>query len=135
MNENLEIAIEKIQELDFHVNEDIELNGDIQFYLQFETRGDAAKGKINIDVRSVFHLKDKPGSQVLTHTARTVFQAKDLSKFCDSDGKLNLPEQYATTLLGIAITHARALLSQTSARSRFGDLIIPIVNPTNCIET
>jgi hypothetical protein len=129
MNKNLEIAIHKIQELDFYVNDEDIKKREIEFYLKVDTQFNLGEDVIKFDVRPVFHVKNHPEEHVLSNTSRTVFKTKGLREFLDEENKLNIPDQYLITMLSISITHARALLSKSSLGSRFSNLFIPIVNP------
>jgi hypothetical protein len=62
---------------------------------------------------------------------QNVFMVKDVRRMIDPKNRevLNMPDGVLSTLLGISISHSRALLAQSAMGTSFQDIYIPLVNP------
>jgi hypothetical protein len=60
-----------------------------------------------------------------------VFLFSELPNFHKSDSnEFNIPDNVLVTFLSLSISHSRALLAKNALGTKFADLYIPIVNPT-----
>ena len=61
-----------------------------------------------------------------------VFEIKDLKLFFnDKENKLNLPKQFQGILIGISLSHTRAMLISKCAGTFLQNAILPIMNPSD----
>jgi hypothetical protein len=62
---------------------------------------------------------------------------KELAKLNQPENpdQINIPDNILVMLLSISISHTRALMSQSVLGSKFQDVIIPLINPSNLIST
>ena len=64
----------------------------------------------------------------------TWFSIKDISEYVskkkNGNSVVNFPQPFWLTLFSIAFSHARAVLAIASARTKFRDYLLPIINPS-----
>ncbi len=126
------IGITKIKEIEFFVNENMELSGLVNPLITFElqTNINMADSNIELLLTAKFNI---PGDEkdFLRIKTSNVFSIPSLSEFLDADKQLfNLPENVMITLLSLSVTHTRALLAKNASGTKFADLYLPIINPT-----
>ncbi len=59
---------------------------------------------------------------------------KQFEKVENETSTVDLPNDLMATLLGIAFSHARAVLAMRTAGTRYQDILLPIINPTETIN-
>lgn len=124
-------AIGEIKELEFFVNENIELSTSYDFKYHVELRNDIAQKKIFFTITANYSIN---GSQdvFMKGKSSTVFLIKDFDRYVrTTDGVqgVDLPDPLWITLFGIAFTHARALLAKSSAGTRYSHMLMPLISP------
>lgn len=72
---------------------------------------------------------------LVEHTGRTSFYVEGLEKFFkEKDSTYDLPNIFMIQILGIAYTHARALLSVEISPTIYRDnYFLPVVDPANLL--
>lgn len=71
------------------------------------------------------------GSLVLV----TMFQIHELGQFIEDDSKLlNLPEKMEASLIGISLSHTRAVFVTKCAGTFLQNAILPIINPSDFLR-
>jgi hypothetical protein len=64
-----------------------------------------------------------------TSTVFLIQQMKERSALKDGKEVVDLPDPLWVTLFSISFTHARAMLAHSSAGTKYGHMIMPLVNP------
>ena len=130
------IAIKKIKEVEFIVNEEVEIaNPNI--------------ANISFEVTTNINLKDTSVEMLLTATFSDMTQGKvfmkiktsnvflvlELAQFHSPENNtFNIPDNVLVTLLSLSISHTRALLAKNALGTKFAELYIPIVNPSEVLK-
>jgi hypothetical protein len=127
-----QIAIKKVKQLSFGIDETAEvpaaddINVLIEQNLSFSTKDDILVLLLNITFSS------KTSEKIwMNGIVQNVFTLKDMRRMVDpkKPDVLNIPDTLLTTILGISISHSRALLAQSAMGTIFQDIYIPLVNP------
>jgi hypothetical protein len=127
-----QIAIKKVKQLSFGIDETAEvpaaddINVHIEQNLSFSTKDDTLVLLLNITFSS------KASEKIwMNGIVQNVFTLKDIRRMVDpkKPDVLNIPDSLLTTILGISISHSRALLAQSAMGTIFQDIYIPLVNP------
>ena len=131
--EQVNIAISRIKEVEYFINESIELQPGAQL-------------NINFQVTTNFKLDDKTVEMLLTAQfaemtegivllkikTSNVFSVLELEDFHKPESETyNIPDNVMVTFLSLSVSHTRALLAKNAQGTKFAGLYIPIVNPTD----
>src|SRR5690349_10132296 len=134
MSENqktIEWAIKEIRELEFMINESIELGSQMNtsYMADIVPRVDEEVVQMVITFN---YLKAETKELFMKSKVMTSYQIRDLKSMTtkkDGIDMINLPNPLWTALFSIAFTHTRAILAKSSAGSRFGHMLMPPINP------
>ena len=131
--EQVKIAISRIKEVEYFINESIELQP-------------GAQVNINFQVTTNFKLEDKTVEMILTAQfaevtegivllkikTSNVFSVLELADFHKPESETyDIPDNVMVTFLSLSVSHTRALLAKNAQGTKFAGLYIPIVNPTD----
>jgi hypothetical protein len=130
--EQVEWAIRGIKELEFMINESVDLDPKVDFKFTVDIAPVIEKESILISI-TVVYVNTTKKEELLREKVMTIFSIKDMksrTKF-STDGKpmVDLPEKLWISMFSISFTHTRALLAKSSAGTRFGQMLLPIINP------
>lgn len=130
----INIAVKKIKEVEFFVDEEIELANPPIANIKFELTTN-----INLDDKSVEMLLttffENQGIMFMKIKTSNVFLFLELADFHKSDkNEFDLPDSVLITFLSLSISHSRALLAKNAIGTKFADLYIPIINPTEVFK-
>ena len=130
------IAVKKIKEVEFFVNEEIELANPPIASISFELTTN-----INLDEKSVemllttFFTDTIQGNMFMKIKTSNVFLFLELTNFHKPEtNKFDIPDNVLVTFLSLSISHSRALLAKNALGTKFADLYIPIVNPSEILK-
>jgi hypothetical protein len=130
--EKIEWAIKEIKELEFLVNEFIELDPSIDFNFTVDITPVVEQEVILFSI-TVNYLNATRKDIVMRGKVMTIFQIKEMESITltTAEGKplVDLPEQLWIALFSIAFTHTRALLAKSSAGTRYAHMLLPVINP------
>lgn len=131
----VEIGIKRIKVIQSSLKE---LNGflkeNIQFSFNYNVAFNVKEDTVNITV-NVLYYSEIPENEIASFKVSNEFLVKELSNFAEKDNALNFPNQIMATLISIAISHTRALLSQLLKGSEIEDLIFPLIPMDNILES
>lgn len=135
MNPNpvqIQWAIKEIKELEFFIDESIDLGPSFDFNFTVEIRPLENEEIVRLGI-IVNYAKTDTKEQFMRGKVVTSFLIKDLKtlvrKIEDRPDLLDLPEQLWVALFSIAFTHARAILSRSSAGTKYAHMLLPAINP------
>lgn len=129
--EQIQIAIRKIKVISFAINElavkpgyselvKVEVGQRLGFGLDLNL--------VELTLRFYYHYPDDPA--ILTDiSVQNIFEIPNLKKFVADKGLVILPGHLISTIVGLAISHTRALLTQNLSGTLLQETIISIVNP------
>jgi len=132
MEEKFNLGIKKIKDIEFFIDESVELpepaNLGINFELTTNVNLQETTIELILQVNFINSLNEKVLMRIKTINA---FLIPELSGFNQpSTEQFNVPDILLVTILSLAVSHTRALLSKNTTGTRFADIYIPIVNPT-----
>jgi len=130
------IAIKKIKEIEFFVNEAIELEDPALFNIGFELTINVTllHNTIKMVLPTIFAVSNRNNVFMRIKTSN-VFLFLELADFRKSESdEFDIPDNVMVTLLSLSISHSRALLAKNSLGTKFAELYIPIVNPSEILK-
>lgn len=131
--EQVNIAISRIKEVEYFINESTELQP-------------GAQVSINFQVTTNFKLDDKTVEMILTAQfaemtegivllkikTSNVFSVLELAEFYKPESETyDIPDNVMVTFLSLSVSHTRALLAKNAQGTKFAGMYIPIVNPAD----
>lgn len=132
----INIGIKKIKEIEFFINEDITLKNPQEFNIRFEltTNIILAENYVEMVLSAIFSAGSDDNVFLKIRTSN-LFIILELSSFHNVENdSFDIPDNALVTLLSLSISHTRALLAKNSIGTKFSELIIPIVNPTEVLK-
>lgn len=131
--EQVNIAISRIKEVEYFINESIELQPGAQVNINFQVTTN-----INLEESTVEMLLTAQFSEItegfvlLKIKTSNVFSVIELVDFYKPESEIyDIPDNVMVTILGLSVSHTRALLAKNAQGTKFAGLYIPIVNPTD----
>ena len=129
---SLQISIIRISDQGFFVNEEVSLPDKTAAGMDIRLRVDHnfEEEKLAFIVEAVFYVQNGRSQVLLSGKVRTDYQVENLKNLKSNDGNvLDVPDQAMITMLSIAISHLRAVLTKNASSTLHQNLILPIVNP------
>jgi hypothetical protein len=133
MEDNLTYRVLRVKDTAFSVNE---ILYDPAFTLSKTQVRINCELKFNIDVNYVIfelnplYLYEYPDKEEIfaSINVHNAFEVNDVKSFI-KDGKLYLPPALLITLMGISISHTRALFSKSIEGTAYSGIVLPLVDP------
>jgi hypothetical protein len=126
------IAIKKIKDIEFFINEECESANPPVSNISFELTININLNEKSVEILlSTIFVDPSQGDVLMKIKTSNVFLFSELPNFHKSDSnEFNIPDNVLVTFLSLSISHSRALLAKNALGTKFADLYIPIVNPT-----
>src|SRR5690606_415075 len=131
MAHEIHFGIKEIREVEFLVNEQIEITPSYDFNYKIEIATRIPEEAVTFMITANFLTHGKQELFMKGKTA-TTFHIKDLkshSKIVAEKEMVDLPDALLITMFSISFSHARALLAKSSAGSKYSHMLIPLINP------
>jgi len=127
------ISIFRIKEVEYFINESIELQPDVQVNISFQVTTNIKLDDKTVEILLTVQFSEiKKGIVLLKIKTSNVFSVLELVDFCKPGNEAyDIPDNVMTTFLSLSISHTRALLAKNAQGTKFADMYIPIVNPTD----
>lgn len=134
--DQVNIRVKKIKDIEFFVDEEITLDNPEEFALGFELKINIKLEDNSVEMLLSAIFSDKPqGNIFMKIKTSNVFLLLELANFQNQDKNgFEIPDNLLVTLLSISISHTRALLAKNSIGTKFADIYIPIVNPSEIFK-
>lgn len=134
MNETAQqilFAIKEIKEQEFFVNESLELGSAYDFNYRVDIATSIPNDTIAISITANYLVTQQQDVLMKGKTATTflIQNLKQYSRKTDDREGVDLPDPLLITLFSISFSHARALLSKSSAGTKFSHMLMPLINP------
>lgn len=134
MSENQEIYFEvvRIKAFSFYIDEaSVNLEKQVLIQFQHKTGYDSTNNIIDLTLRTFYSYDpNAPTPDLLIDLhVQNMFFIPNLIQFRKEDGKYDLPHNLIFSMVGISISHTRALLAQNTAGTLLQNNILPIANP------
>lgn len=130
------IAVKKIKEVEFYINEEIELANPPIANIKFELTTNIILEDKSIEMLLTTYFADQVhGNMFMKIKTSNVFLFLELANFHKPENnEFDLPDNVLVTFLSLSISHSRALLAKNALGTKFADLYIPIVNPSEILK-
>lgn len=132
-SKQVNIAIKKIKDIEFFVNEQaaLPLNGVLNISFNVTTQFNIEDNTVEIILNTLFTTLEK-NEEVMKIKTTNLFWIKELSEFLDTKkGLITVPDNLMITLLSLSVSHTRALLAKNALGTKFSEFYLPIVNPAD----
>lgn len=123
--------IKKIKEFSFTVNESLGVpTKTMRVQFQHNTAFDEERNLIDLTLRVSYYYDPIDMDALLVDIqVANIFEVSNLKKYIISDKGFVLPKNLITSMVSVAISHTRALLSVNTCGTIYQENILPIVNP------
>ncbi len=134
MNKLKTIQIARIIEVGFELNESntfkkpSEINLTFNINIEILEKGNLAGMTVGV----IFNKVDDPSLVFLSSNVKTVYRL--IYEDEKSAKNVELDDQSLITMLSLAVSHTRALMSRVASGTIYQNLIVPIINPTELYE-
>lgn len=128
----INIAIKKIKEVEFIVNEELELSNPPAANITFEltTNFNLKEKSVELLLSASFEDSEQ-GSVFMKIRTSNVFLLNELAEFQNPDGdSFNIPDNVMVTLFSLSVSHTRALMAKNALGTKFAEMYLPIINPS-----
>jgi len=131
--EQVTIAISRIKEVEYFINESNELlpGNQVNINFQVKTNFKLEDNTVEILLTAQF-IEMAEGIALLKIKTSNVFSVLELADFHNPLSQTyDIPDNVMVTILSLSVSHTRALLAKNAQGTKFAGLYIPIVNPTD----
>jgi hypothetical protein len=130
------IAVKKIKDIEFFINEEFELANPPIANIGFELTTNINLSEKSVEMLLTTTFVDPTNGDVLMKIKTSnVFLFLELANFHKPDrNEFDIPDNVLVTFLSLSISHSRALLAKNALGTKFADLYIPIVNPSEILK-
>jgi hypothetical protein len=135
-NSEVTMAVKRIKVLSFSINEKVTGYSPATLVKVEMAQNLAFSVDINVvdfTLRVFYRLpNDNTEENILVDiTVQNFFEVSNLKRFLVQPTQINLPENVIVSIVGLSISHTRALLAQNLAGTVIQDSIMSIVNPVD----
>lgn len=132
-NIQVNIAIKKIKDFGFYINEQVAIpsNGQLNITFNVSTNFILQENSVEIILEAIF-FNGESNEEVIKINTTNIFFIKELNEFHDQQKEqIEVPDNLMITLLSLSVSHTRALLAKNTVGTKFSDFYLPIVNPVD----
>ena len=131
--EQVKIAISRIKEVEYFINESIELQPGAQVNIKFQVTTNIKHDDKTVEMLLTAQFAEiTEGIVILKIKTSNVFSVLELADFHKPESQTyDIPDNVMVTFLSLSVSHTRALLAKNAQGTKFAGLYIPIVNPTD----
>ena len=129
--EQVAYAIKSVKETEYFVDEALEVEEQFDFHYNASINNKVETEEVHLSI-TVNYRKKGTTIDFLRGRTTSVFliqNLKDRASIKDGKEMIDLPDPLWITLFSISFTHTRAMLARSAAGSKYGHLIMPLINP------
>ena len=125
------IGIKRIKEISFQIREDLLIDESKPIKIEIgQTLTFAVDlGLVSLALRFYYHFQEQREPILVNMEVQNVFEVPNLERFIISGSELRLPSVTIANMVGLSISHARALLAKQLAGTVIQDHLPFIVDP------
>lgn len=127
----IEWAIKEIKELEFVVNESVEVGATMDTNYTVDIQSKMEEDALLMSITFSF-IKSETKEVIMRSKVMTIYLIKGLGtriKKINDIEHIDLPDQLWIAIFSIAFTHTRAVAARSSAGSKYSNLLLPLINP------
>jgi hypothetical protein len=130
------IAVKKIKDIEFIIDEEFELANPPIANIGFELTTNINLNEKTVEMLLTTTFVDPiNGNLLMKIKTSNVFLFLELANFHKPErNEFDIPDNVLVTFLSLSISHSRALLAKNALGTKFADLYIPIVNPAEILK-
>lgn len=124
-------SINYIKQIHFHIDESaISIDkGEILVQINAVTGFNLETNILRFVMRAWYYHKDDPAKEVASTEVENLFFIQNLKRFIRDDKTINFPGVLWVNIVGLSISHTRALFTKSLAGTALQNVMIPIMNP------
>ena len=130
------ISILRIMDLGFIINENFFKEGkEARIEFSMTTSFTVETNTAYFNLRTHFHYPDITPEQILLAiNVNNIFFIPNVKRFVTTDKHVKLPPNILVTIVGLCVTHSRALLAKHTAGTVYESTILPIVDAASMAQ-
>ncbi|HVU94843.1 MAG TPA: hypothetical protein VHE34_06440 [Puia sp.] len=127
------IGIKRIKEISFQIREDLLLDSSRTILIEIGQNLSFAidEGLVSFALRFYYHFAEEREPILVDFTVQNVFEIPNLQRFIFERGELKLPPVTISNIVGLSISHGRALLAKQLSGTVLQENLPYIVDPAN----
>lgn len=134
-NNHINLGIKKIKEIEFFVNEEIPFTNSDEINISFELKLNFNLKENSVEMILSVIMSNTSEKVFMRIKTSNVFIILELNSLYKAENEsFNIPDNILVTMLSLSISHSRALLSKNCLGTKFSEIIIPIINPTEVLK-
>jgi hypothetical protein len=125
---DIQYGIRSIKEISYSINDSIPVTEkDLQLSIANKVEFNEKVNEINI-TPLIKYSNAKLKKEILKIEISNVFEIKDMKKFQSKSKKVpfDFPEDFINSLIGVSISHTRALLARNTSGTKLEKFILPL---------
>jgi hypothetical protein len=127
----ISISVKRVKEIFFSINEQLFIPDpdkivriELGERLGFNIEGNL----VNFILRIYYHYLDAP-EVLVDMQVENLFQVGNLKDYLTKEGIILLPPGLITSIVGISLSHGRALMFKNTIGTRWEEIVLPVTNP------
>jgi hypothetical protein len=135
--EEFHINIKKLRLLAFKMDDSVDAPPPQELKINLQQTINYSLADLTITLSLTMSFNASKDVLFMEGTSQNIFIIQELPKMVhpENPDQINIPDNILVMLLSISISHTRALMSQSALGSKFQDIIVPLINPSNLIKT
>lgn len=129
--EQVAYAIKSVKETEYFVDETLELEEQFDFHYNASIHSKVDTEEVHLSI-TVNYRKKGTNIDFLRGRTTSIFliqNMKDRANIKDGKEMIDLPDPLWVTLFSISFSHTRAMLARSAGGTKYGHLIMPLINP------
>ena len=134
--ENIHVNIKSLRLLAFNMNESVELPFPEQRIINLKHQIIYSMPDLTITMDLTISFSTPALQLFMECSVRNIFTVLELPSMLTpgNEDQINIPNNVLAVMLGLSVSHTRALMAQSALGSKFQDVLIPIVNPVDLVS-
>jgi hypothetical protein len=131
------VNIKKLRLLAFKIDESVDTPTPQELKINMQQTINYSLTDLTITLNLTMSFNTPKDVLFMEGTSQNIFTVQELPKMVhpENPDQINIPDNILVMLLSISISHTRSLMSQSALGSKFQDIIVPLINPSNLIST
>jgi hypothetical protein len=129
------IKIQKIKDISFEIKENLFRENDeiIRFHIGHKIGFNSEINFVNLKLMVLYSYPDAPNEIVFKIEVENVFEISNLNMYLPkakdiTSENMKVPSEILIAIVGISISHTRALLAKNLSGTAFGDIYLPVLS-------
>jgi hypothetical protein len=129
------INIQRIKDVSFEIKENLYREDDeiIGYNIGHTIGFNSALNFVNLKLIVIYSYPDTPEETIFKIEVENIFEISNLNKYLPKSNEITVenmkvPSEILIAIVGISISHTRALLAKNLSGTAFGDIYLPVLS-------